>query len=221
MASSLPDSRSASARRRLQQREGAQRAILDATQALLVEEGYERFSMRKLAERCGYTAPTIYHYFGDKAGLIDALLEERFGQLEARARAVPHGDDPVEALRAIAHDFVRFGLENPTHYRLLSVPRPDDSPPPASAERVRSMIEDPIARLAAEGRLATDDVEAAMQFIWASIHGLVAIRISRPDYEWADNMVGFSLEAMLRGLVGEPDTRARSERDSESARSVA
>ena len=51
-------------RRRLRQRTDAQRAILDATEALLVEDGYEQFSMRRLVERCGYTAPTIYRYFG-------------------------------------------------------------------------------------------------------------------------------------------------------------
>ena len=45
--------------RRLRHREEARRAILDAPQELLVEQGYESFSMRKLASRCGYAAPTI------------------------------------------------------------------------------------------------------------------------------------------------------------------
>ena len=51
--------------RRLRQREKARRTILDASEEMLVSDGYEHFSMRKLAARCGYTAPTIYHYFGD------------------------------------------------------------------------------------------------------------------------------------------------------------
>ena len=76
------------AQRRLRQRQQARRAILDATQALLVEGGFERFSMRRLADRCGYTPPTVYYYFGDKQGLIDALLEERFSLLLSRLRRV-------------------------------------------------------------------------------------------------------------------------------------
>ena len=44
--------------------------------SILLEDGYEHFTMRKLADRCGYTAPTIYNHFGDKTGLIDAVLEE-------------------------------------------------------------------------------------------------------------------------------------------------
>src|SRR5262245_51180068 len=83
--------------RRARQREEARRAILDATEALLLEAG-ETFGVRALAARCGYTAPTIYHYFGDKDGLIDALLEERFAQLLAEVRRTPTGDDPVANL---------------------------------------------------------------------------------------------------------------------------
>src|SRR5262249_23213265 len=81
--------------RRTRQREEARRAILDATEAILLEDGEELLSIRKLALRCGYTAPTIYHYFRDKDGLNDALLEERFSRLLQRIRRVPLAPDPV------------------------------------------------------------------------------------------------------------------------------
>ena len=110
-------------RRRLQSRADARRAILDATEALLVEDGYEAFSMRRLADRCGYTAPTIYHHFGDKQRLLDELLDERCQGLVRTLRRVHQGDDLVENLRAFSAAFVRFGLRNPTHYALLSQPR--------------------------------------------------------------------------------------------------
>ena len=59
--------------RRARQREEARRTILDATELLLIESGGFDFSIRSLSKRCGYSAPTVYHYFGDKDGLIDAL----------------------------------------------------------------------------------------------------------------------------------------------------
>ena len=123
--------------RRRQQRADARRAILDATESLLVEEGYESFSIRRLVERCGYTAPTIYHHFGDKPGLLDALLEEVFQKLVRSIRRVPESDDPIEYLRALARSFVRFGLKNPTHYRLLTQPR-DPAPPRRRGNSSRS-----------------------------------------------------------------------------------
>ena len=194
-------------RRRQQQREDARRAILDATEALLVEDGYERFSMRRLAGRCGYTAPTIYHYFGDKRGLLDAVLEERFQRVLSRIRQIPHGGDPVQSLRQMLEVFTRFGIENPTHYRLLTAPRPEDSPDPESAEALRAALEQRIGELYAAGRLETDDIEEAFQIIWVVIHGLISLPINLPDYEWKERLLEHSLDLLLRGLL-RPDPAA-------------
>ena len=92
-------------KRREQSRADARRIILDATEALLVEAGYEQFSMRKLVDRCGYTAPTIYHYFGDKPGLLDTLLEERLEKLVKDLHRVSLGEDPVANMRATSRAF--------------------------------------------------------------------------------------------------------------------
>ena len=191
-----------SERRRLQQRAEVRRLILDATEALLVADGYEAFSMRRLADRCGYTAPTIYHHFGDKGGLLDALLEERFRQMVERIQQVPEAGDPLETLRRQLHAFVHFGIENPTHYRLLTVPRPDEtSSPPESAEESRAIIEVTLSRLARDGRLRVDAIEEGVQCIWVMLHGLISLQISRPDYAWTESHVDVSLEILLRGLV--------------------
>ena len=119
-----PTPETASERRRLQHREDARRAILDATEALLVERGFEAFSMRRLAERCGYTAPTIYHYFGDKQGLVDTLLEERFPRMVAAMKRARRATTPARHLRDDARAFVRFGLRKPRRIQLLTAYRP-------------------------------------------------------------------------------------------------
>jgi AcrR family transcriptional regulator len=196
-----PSSETPAERRRLQQREDARRAILDAAEALLVEDGYGRFSMRRLAIRCGYTAPTIYYYFGGKQRLIDAVLEERFARILVRIRRVGRRRDPAESVRAQLDAFVRFSLENPTHYRLLTVPRPDDSPPPASAEAARAELETPLAVLLAAGRLRARSVDEAVQCLWAVLHGVISLRINGPAELWVENLEEFALDTVLRGLV--------------------
>lgn len=198
---------SPAARRRLQQREEAQRAILDATEALLVEDGYEGFSMRRLAERCGYTAPTVYHYFGDKQGLLDALLEERLRRLLVRLRRAKRSDDPLEAIRALAEAFVRFGLQNPTHYQLLTAPRPDAEEPPPSGEEARALFEEPIRELERAGRLRSD-FEEVKQCIWVLLHGVISMQTSRPEEGWSKSLLETSLDALLRGLT-RTDSRAK------------
>jgi AcrR family transcriptional regulator len=185
------------------------RAILTATEQLLVEEGYAGFSMRQLALRCGYSAPTIYHHFGDKKGVIDALLEERFSQLVDELRAVPLGDDPVENVRALSLAFTRFGIRNPTHYQLLMQPRDGAAPPPASGEIARLIMQGPLDELARDGRLAADDHELARQGIWAQLHGLISLRAVRPEHDWREGLLEQSVDAMLRGWLTTPDAGGR------------
>jgi AcrR family transcriptional regulator len=58
-------------------------AILTAAGALFLEQGYERFSLRKVAERIGYSPTTIYPYFRDKDDLL-------FIKLRIAGKAVLH-----------------------------------------------------------------------------------------------------------------------------------
>lgn len=187
-------------RRRQQSRADARRAILDATEALLVEEGFEAFSMRRLAERCGYTAPTIYHYFGDKQTLIDELVEERCRVLLRGLKRAPVADDPIADLRAMCLAFVRFGLRYPTHYQLLAARHDEGRTPPPSAEAARELLQRPLEKLAAAGRLRAG-FEPASQALWAYLHGHVLLRTTRPDHPWEAGVLEVGLDALLSGLI--------------------
>jgi AcrR family transcriptional regulator len=188
--------------RRSRHREEARRAILDATEAILVEDGVEQFSIRKLATRCGYTAPTIYHYFRDKDGLIDALLEERFTRLLQRVRRVRAQDDPIDTMRELARAYLRFGLSNPTFYRLMMRGARDGQERTVrAAEETRAIMMAPVQALAAQGRLYTDDIDAVNQSMWALLHGLTALRIGNPSYPLSRNLFETALDAMLRGCA--------------------
>ena len=187
-------------RRRLQSRAEARRAILDATEALLVEDGFDAFSMRRLAERCGYTPPTIYHYFGDKQRLLDELLDERCRGLVKTLKRVPVASDAALDLRALSLAFARFGLRNPMHYALLAAPRDPDLPPPPAAEEARVLLSRPLDQLEGAGRLSVD-LESARQTFWSFLHGFILLRTTRPDLEWAKDVLEVGIDALLRGLL--------------------
>ena len=53
----------------------ARQAVLDAARELFAELGFERTTMRAVAARAGVDAALIYHYFGDKDGLLFAALQ--------------------------------------------------------------------------------------------------------------------------------------------------
>jgi AcrR family transcriptional regulator len=185
--------------RREQNRADARRAILEATETILVEEGYDAFSMRKLVDRCGYTAPTIYTHFGDKPGLIDALLEERLSLLVDDLHRVPASPNPIESLRALMLAFARFGRQNPTHYQLLTQPREASTPPPAAGEEARILLEQPLNDIDEAGLFESGQRELVGQSLWACLHGLISLPTTRTDVDWCKDLVEQSLDAVIRG----------------------
>jgi len=210
VATSTPQpTTSPSERRRSQQREEARRTILASAESLLVEHGYEGFSMRRLVDRCGYTAPTIYHYFHDKRGLLDAVLDERLALVLARLQRVERRADAAETVREMLGEFARFGVENPAHHSLLAVHRPEGAAMPPSAQRIGDLFAELLSELGAAGRLRDADVEGALQFIWMLLHGIVSLRSERPDVEWKQSIVEYSLDIAIQGLIAPDPNCAR------------
>ncbi len=181
-------------------RSSAPDKILRATEALLLEGGVDGISIRKLSDRCGYSAPTIYHHFGDKQGLLDALLEARFRELLERMRARPRGADPARHLREMADEFVGFVLEFPSHYQLLMVPREREQPVP-SLEAAQALVEEDLAELRRRGWLATRDLDAAFDVLWAVLHGVITLQLGLRTGEAAADMKELALDMVESGLL--------------------
>lgn len=201
--------RAASLERRDLQKHDLREAIFRAASELLLEDGYAHFSLRKLAERIGYSATTIYRYYADKDALIFAVIEHgfsRFGQVVCDA-ASPHAD-PFERLRAMGRAYVRFGLENPVHYRVMFMERCDywsheDAHPESAAMQSYQALRDVVETCIATGRTSVTDVDGATHAIWAHVHGLVALALTMPFLESADveAMTEASLTMTLEGLL--------------------
>jgi AcrR family transcriptional regulator len=179
-------------------RSKTRRAILEATRALLFEDGAERLTIRRVEELSGFKAPTIYHHFRDKTGLIDSLLEEGCAELYARLLRVPRRVSPLEYLRALARAYLEFGLSNPTHYALISMPRRESAQRLPSAEAARALV---FRALAAASESNGRDLEAVFQAVWAVLHGVVSLAVSRPDHPWRPELVDLALETIERGLL--------------------
>jgi len=182
-------------------RADARQAILGAAEELLSERGLGGFSMRRLASRCGCSAPTIYHYFRDKPGLFSAVLEARLRDFENELNVLPRSDDPVETLRSLAAAFARFGVRRPDHYQLLVMDGRDGTAgSPARGELLRKFTES-LRDLVRGGELRESDLEMLRQGIWSLIHGFILLQTTRPDEEWGSDLLDRSLDSLIRGSL--------------------
>src|SRR5262245_54016023 len=73
------------------------RLILAAARAFLESHSLDELSMRRLAEAAGVSVRTIYNVFGDKDGVVTALVLESFEAMDA-ALAHSEATDPIERI---------------------------------------------------------------------------------------------------------------------------
>jgi hypothetical protein len=87
-------------------------------------------------------------------------------------------------------------------------PRGEEARPLPSADEAIALLQTPFERLVALGRLPAEELEAIGQAAWACLHGLISLRVIRPDIAWQPDLIERSLDAVIRGwLHGEPAVR--------------
>lgn len=73
------------------------RRILDAARRLVDLGGIEGLSMRRLAQEADVSVRTIYNLFGDKDGLVEALVRDSFDAMAAAVGELD-ADDPIDRI---------------------------------------------------------------------------------------------------------------------------
>lgn len=90
-------------------REQTWTAIREAAIDLIATHGYESFSLRELAERCGIKAGSLYNHIESKQGLLTTLLESiMLDLLREFEEQVEVLDDPIEQMRAAVRLHILF-----------------------------------------------------------------------------------------------------------------
>nr|WP_157767816.1 TetR/AcrR family transcriptional regulator [Actinosynnema pretiosum] len=77
----------------------ARTRLLNAAAALLAASTREAVSTREVCEAAGVKPSTLYHHFGDKGGLLLAVVVDGFERYLADKRALPPTGDVVTDFR--------------------------------------------------------------------------------------------------------------------------
>jgi len=193
------------------------RKILVAARELFETEGYDKVTMRRIADAIEYSPTTIYHHFEDKDALVLALCEEDFARLFEHLEGALPAADPVESLRQLGLGYARFGVEYPNHYRFMfmtpaKLEHPEGHVSPG--EQAFGLVRAAVAAAIENGHFRPGGVDTIAQVLWASIHGAVALLITVQPQLWphapaAPDLVAQVMETMIRGLRAEPGRPSR------------
>lgn len=101
-------------------REPLHRERIEVEALRLIEDaGLEAFSTRKLGERLGCEAMSIYHHFPSKAHLLDALVDRLLGSLPIPDRQAPS----TLRLRTLVHNWRSMARQYPRFYLWMALHR--------------------------------------------------------------------------------------------------
>ncbi len=196
--------------KRAEYKEEVRREILDASRDLFMNEGYEKFSMRKLAEKIEYPPTTICLYFKDKDDLLFALCEEVAEHFFADLTNIRTAQsDPVESLRQALLYLVEFRFDNPNEYKLFFITNPtvystleDFMEKESMARNSYFVFREIVRNCMATGKLQEIDIDVLAQVLTVATCGLAAQTIDKTSFPWLDrNVLAHTLvEGLLRGF---------------------
>jgi AcrR family transcriptional regulator len=90
--------------------------ILAVAAELIETAGLKSFSMRKLAEKLGVDPMAVYHYFPNKASLLDSVLDQMLASMDLTIK----GDDWKQDLSHICQSLRNFALDHPQIFLVYS-----------------------------------------------------------------------------------------------------
>jgi len=152
--------------------------IIDVSRAIIEDEGVEQLTIRRIAETINRTQPAVYQHFSSKDAILEAVVTDGFTALAERLKRATRGGKT--SLTAIANAYVRFGLERPRLYDVMFVGPPAITFAAGAATPIPAHTAfNIIAAAVAESAVTPAQTETVTEVVWASLHGLVTLSITR------------------------------------------
>ena len=198
--------------RKEREREDMRRLILDGAQQLFLANGFDKVSIRNIADAIEYSPATIYLYYKDKNELMYALHQRGFVQMVQAFRPLLDLTDPFEKLVAMGRAYIRFAVENPELFDLMFIMTApmdklnhDDW---EEGDQAFGLLQRVVQECMDAGIFRPHDVRAASMMIWSSIHGYTALLLRKrlnmfPDEERQqilDDAFDLFCQTMRQGL---------------------
>lgn len=180
--------------------------ILDTALDIIIAEGFNNLSVRKIASRLGVTATTIYNYYTSKNEINLMIRIRGFEKLYAllTKHAAPF-NDIEKKMKAMVRAYIEFGLTNPGYYDImfnLHTPKyldyvGTDIEPLAHSEKQNALkclslfTETIAAYIPVKEKRKDHIVLYQVVKFWSDLHGLVTLTNSRLFHEVLDDVGSF------------------------------
>ena len=184
------------------------RALLDEALATIRAEGVNGLTLRDIGSRLGVSRSALYRHFADKRALLTAVATEGFRSLRQQlVTAWEKGGRGPVAFQAMGSAYVRFAVDNPSHYRVMFggfvEPQTQDPELTVEANGAFQALVDPLAALQRDGVVRGDNTVLMARFVWSVVHGVAMLGIDGQLCEpgAVEDLMRYAIERLETGIA--------------------
>jgi len=168
--------------RRQRQKEEVRESILRAAWEMVLAEGWQNLSIRKIADAIEYSVPVIYTHFENKEAILLEFTKIGFRLLNGQLLAAKAKyQEPARQLEAMAYAYANFAFTNKEYYQLmygLGMPTCDMVRQVPEVGKFSDILHGTIKELIAAGNNQKIDSFLKYHTYWSMLHGLVSINLT-------------------------------------------
>ncbi|KUO60919.1 MAG: hypothetical protein APF84_13935 [Gracilibacter sp. BRH_c7a] len=181
--------------------------FLNATKEIIVHEGVENVTVRKVADITGYSYATLYNYFADLNELLWDVKHHmiKHDLVESISRKLPKKLLDFKDIKKLFKVYVEYYLENPNVFKFFyfyQLSRPENKDKDFESEPdFNAMQKQTFQSFVADGTLHEKDVEVVGKIFIYAMHGMLMLYFSNQDnltehdiYDDLDKMVDYLLK---------------------------
>jgi AcrR family transcriptional regulator len=180
--------------------------FLEAAKEIIMNDGVENISVRKVADIAGYSYATIYNYFTDLNELLwevkKLMINDIFEELQKKNTGTTKD---IEGIKKGFRIYVEYFFENPNVFKFFyfhHLAKPDSETGGAGeGPDFDEMWSETLKEFVLSGKLRAEEIEALAKTLIYAIHGLVTLCFSG-NGDLTEENVYSDLDKIIEYILG-------------------
>lgn len=184
--------------------------VLKAAESIVIDEGVNALTVRKVAMEIGYTVGSIYMVFENMGDLIMHVKGRTLDELADELDEVSGREDAIERrIQAVAQAYLRFAHDHYNRWRMIFDALNNEPAPEWYLQKIvraMSIVETLFRHLLPDA--STEQVASATHALWSGVHGVCVLSLNgslgRVGEQNAEATVQLLVENFIRGWMAAP-----------------
>ncbi len=179
--------------------------FLEAAKEIIINDGHEHVSVRKVADIAGYSYPIMYKYFDDLNDLLWDVKETMIKDLvESLYSQMPHELYDIHIINKLFRIYIAYYLNNPNIFKFFyfhQLSNPSKNTIDINSEiNFADMWKETFKGFVLKGKLQETEIEIVAKIFIYAIHGLLTLYFSN-NGELTEEIIYQDVEKMVNCLL--------------------